>query len=195
VNDDTDNDGVGDLCDPEPTLGRQRVVVFESFVSPSVDWSTDATFVPDAARLDGNLYYRVDVTNVDVYMAGEIKSVHATLQNHIYVAIERTTGTTWYVELLEDPGGTERRFSFMYYDGGFDNAANQDLSTPFAPGPIYWHYGVRATGEAVSEVSLAGQAPTLTGTFLQDVTMGEGIHVFVGGMQIDITGILVVETQ
>jgi hypothetical protein len=36
-----DGDGVGDACDPEPSMARQRIVLFDPFTSLSPGWSIE----------------------------------------------------------------------------------------------------------------------------------------------------------
>jgi hypothetical protein len=199
ANGDTDSDGIGDLCDPEPSNNRQRLLLFESFVSRDARWTTDDGYITDAARLGiagGNLYLSVPINDVDVYVRAVVNTVHPTNQNHFYVAVERTDTTQWYSEILEDPGGTERRFSLMYYNGAFDQHANQNLATAFAPGPLYMKLSVRtATRMVTGTAELGVLSPMATGTYTLDISDGDLLHLFCGGMQIDVTAVMLVETQ
>jgi hypothetical protein len=108
---DTDLDGVGDACDPEPAIKRQSLVTFKPMtggdgLTSTVDGGA-WTRVPDAWRYDGtnygNLFFPLGAENIDLDVAIVIQQVTAApAQLSIAIKPDCDATTFLYGELYDD---------------------------------------------------------------------------------------------
>lgn len=124
---DLDGDQVGDACDPQPTIARQKIVVFDPFRDLTA-WtrSSDESASGDSAVLNANggikALFRPYTSATDLFEIG--------------VMATSTTGTPALVMVNLDTGTTGNYFCEIYDDGAslLQFTYTVDGSTYFHPG-------------------------------------------------------------
>jgi hypothetical protein len=118
--DQTDRDGdfVGDACDPEPLMARQRLVLFDPFVDLS-NWTprSDETSNGDQALLTSlggfSALRRPYVPMTDLFEIGVIADDVGTGQAIVMVNLDTGTAGNYFCELY-DSGTTNLQFTYTF---------------------------------------------------------------------------------
>jgi hypothetical protein len=143
----SDTDLVGDACDSEPTIGRQRLLVFEPCVALSSDWlpqklaepisniSDDCVFGTAATFLARNVNY----ADADITVIGKIVSVSGSDRHQFVIATDFSDGTRhWLNEIFHDSAMSDGpRITFQYVveqTGNYTKIASKAIADPFVPG-------------------------------------------------------------
>jgi len=131
---DLDGDRVGDACDPEPTLARQKLMLFDPFTSLDPMWTiaVDEHTVADELLLaagDGNAryLYRPLIPAHDTFTIGA--SVGPGVGVHlITLALQPINPPgSFYCELYDTSAASSLQYTYTY-----DNTNYTVLPTPFA---------------------------------------------------------------
>lgn len=195
-NRDTDNDGVGDLCDREPASANQTRIMFEPFLAPDAQWSIQGVEQTDSVRMTGgNLWYPLGFDSIDVTVSGELKSIDAQTIHQFFVSADRVVDdNSWYAELVDD--GIDRRFSLMHRElGTYTNVGNFAIPAQVPLGRVTLQMSTDVvTRAATAKIEIGSFSATVSGTYVPDISSAERIRVFVDGYTIDIGSFFVVAT-
>jgi hypothetical protein len=142
---DTDGDGVGDACDPEPNQPRQRIALFATLQpgdQPLVLRGTGVwTQRPDAVEFDGNsdgqLIVRLPFRDAQVSMGFDVLAVLGPTRQHqltLHLTFEGQQ-PLYFVELNEV--ATTENAAITYFDGTrYSAAVAQTLAAGFHTGRV-----------------------------------------------------------
>lgn len=169
---DSDGDGVGDACDPEPALPRQQIIFFDPFTRVDPVWSLNvgATVVNDQLVAPGTtqaIRYGMAYTPLgDTFEVGA--SIGATPTNQYLLALflNQSFGKgARYCELLDD--GTRSLLKYTYTIDGttYPAAAFQDAAVRHANGSGTLTYAVDAGCSSIWHdlpLSAMGTPPAIT---------------------------------
>lgn len=136
---DLDGDRVGDACDPEPSIARQRIVLFDPFTTLDAAWvrSADESVTGDELVLPAGLatprsVYRPLTTTHDTFVAGFQIGPPSAASHLFAVMTAQGTAPLLYCELFDD--GTHT-LMFTYFDGlTFTHPGFTPLVTPLGSG-------------------------------------------------------------
>ncbi len=177
---DTDADGVGDPCDPNPA-GRDTIVLFDPFVDPTAQWS----FLAAPPTLDGESI-RVDTTSGEMAMhlegfvagkdtltvGGEFGATTAVNRRQLTLVASETSLEFLYCEKYEYMGvekwgliWTMDDFLFNTADNGnlVETIANHTFRTSMSLDPIT-HVAGCTTTFPVDKRVLQANIPVVTPT-------------------------------
>ena len=109
---DDDGDGVGNACDPEPTLARQTLTYFTALVgeNPFVRTGNGAlTIAADSLHYDGNgamgLIHTRALVDADVWIGMNIQGIHAGMSRQLALSFTPTANTPQvYVQIYQASG-------------------------------------------------------------------------------------------
>ena len=139
---DTDGDGVGDVCDPNPATPTERIALFDPFTGPRSEW----TFAGPAPTFDGE-HMTVDARGgsfsahlavapgKDVYTFGaHILAIGTGVSRQLTIAAYQGPAD-FYCELY-DSGGP--RMSLTYTPDGvsYPILSNANLQNAIGPGAV-----------------------------------------------------------
>lgn len=122
---DTDGDGVGDACDPEPTNPVQSWLLFAPLTSKPANvsatgatgqWSLDAdswSFAQNA--LPATLFGSITVTDADIWFGADISTVAANSRQ--LAIIIQNSGQPYYYGELYDGTGSSPKAVITHFDG------------------------------------------------------------------------------
>ncbi len=143
---DTDHDGVGDDCDPEPTNPRQRIALFAAMTPDdqpfsfrgSGDWTQRADAMHFDGKFDGSMNYGVALQNAQITIGVDVSAVVGATSQH-QLALGATPDPSLphhYVELNEMLPGLSLA-AVTHFDGtSYSYPAAQLLSTGLHGGQI-----------------------------------------------------------
>jgi len=171
--DDGDGDGVGDACDPRPTLGGDKLDRFEAMAATApfpfaLNPFSSGTFSlsGDALRFDasmgmppdlyGGLTMPVSLGSARVVMGVDVISVLAgqSQQNQIALAVHQGP-PNYFTELNQIPGNFDVA-SVTYYDGSnFSQADGRDLAMGIHTGTVVFQTTQRSTSTVVAVSPIA----------------------------------------
>ncbi len=126
---DGDGDGIGDACDPEPTNGRQHLVLFASMraadqplntAMSTGTWTQNADSIRYDGTAYGGLYMTLAMTNAAFAMGFTVHSAPGTGVQHQLSLYPRgvATGSPFVaVELNQQPTAMAPNAEIPYYDG------------------------------------------------------------------------------
>jgi hypothetical protein len=157
---DTDGDGIGDDCDPEPLLGRQHLALFATMqpsdqpfmLEPGGVQHGDSVYYP----LGGGLAYSLLSTNIRLAVGFDVISVIgsvSTTQHQVMVAAypgsPQGVPTPYvFVELNEGPGYGAANVT--RYDGAsYTSLASQLLTNGIHPGSAFLQSTQTATATSL----------------------------------------------
>lgn len=141
---DSDGDGVGDACDPEPANPRQHRALFATLTPDDQpftltgDWTQGA----DALHFPGDGYGAIDLplaaTSIAVTLGYDVETVEgAGLQHQLAVGVNTgvNNAPAYFIE-LNDAGGLQQA-SISFYNGvNYDSLANASLPNGVHPGQV-----------------------------------------------------------
>jgi hypothetical protein len=165
---DQDGDRVGDACDPEPTLPRQRIVLFDPFASLDPAWIVnEASVQNDELRLDGlsglpvlkRDYQRGD----DLFVVGGgIANARPMTARIFGLIVVDGVGGRYYCEFFDNT--VMSQFQFTYSTDG-TNYTSEGARLPMVP----------VTGGAgMFSMALAGARSTCTTTWRGEDLVAQG---------------------
>ncbi len=138
---DGDGDLVGDACDPEPAIGRQRITLFDPFVTLDPVWMLDAgteriegdQLVMPALGAPSHGLSRVHArANESVTAAFHTGGIGVTTKSIVALQVRAPNRAT-YCELLDM--GTELHLYYTVYDGTtYLHPGQQSATTRLAQG-------------------------------------------------------------
>ncbi len=168
---DTDGDQVGDACDPEPTIPRQRIVLFDPFVSLDPVWIVSGgspSVSNDQLVLDSiGAERRIGRPLVPGH---DLVIVHATTgaigaSNNTVVAIimdDPTVGAQYYCQLWDD-GMSQLNFMYTFTGAIFMNDGRADATNRISNGTGELRFDAAPTS-AHCESNLHAEPLEVTGT-------------------------------
>lgn len=134
---DADGDRVGDACDPEPTVARQRIVMFDPFLSLA-GWtrSSDETADNDAATLNASsgskALFKPYTPQTDEFEIGVTTSLTGPGSQAI-VMINLDAGAGNYYCELYDNGTSLLQFTYTLDGTTFIHPGSTAAPTPLVP--------------------------------------------------------------
>jgi hypothetical protein len=172
---DTDGDGVGDACDPEPAIPRQSLALFAPMTEPASDtlfWSASTgtmTELGDAWHYDGTdgaaVVAKVALADSDIWLGIDIDQVLG-FPRQAAIDIEEAVFTPYYYADCYDAGGNPD-VGIEYADGtGYQALQSKSLPNGIATGALVYHVAVRtaASGTAAFTSTLAWPPESYTTT-------------------------------
>lgn len=139
---DTDGDGVGDVCDPNPTMPTERIALFDPFTGPSPRW----TLAGPAPMFDGE-HMTVDARGgsfsahlavapgKDVYTFGaHILAVGTGFSRQLLIAAYQGPAN-FYCELY-DAGSPRMSLTYTLDAASYPIISNAYLQNAIGPGPV-----------------------------------------------------------
>jgi hypothetical protein len=149
---DGDGDRVGDICDPEPGIPRQQIMLFDPFVTLGSSWERvegSETVVNDELQLLGMNDFRQVRRPItlghDLFMIG---GTSGAAGSGSYVFAIRTTPATppgsFYCEVYDNATTSSLNFTYTFDDVDFPSDGTTNLSTRFANGTGTFIYEVMA---------------------------------------------------
>lgn len=160
ANTDTDSDGVGDDCDPQPSQPNQSIARFDTFETLAGDWNT----VGNAVAMSDQL----------VFGGTGSSSISRPWTNgtSLFIVGFTTNVLTGGAALLSLNAG-ESTSSRLYYCELYDDTFNMALQLTYTlNGMDYIHPGLQSTGQRLSG---------LTGTLEMNTASIKRCHVEYGG--------------
>ncbi len=152
---DSDGDGVDDLCDPHPLEPRERITVFDPFITLDPAWSTSSqnfTVAGDAITLDAVQTFitlrRAGALDHDVMqLAGTFEAESAAGMQHQITLLQSAAGKPeYYCEL--DSTGTDGKLGLTEtLDGVTYNVYTRTTADVISDGPVTLQFAVDAPDE------------------------------------------------
>jgi hypothetical protein len=110
--DDSDGDGVGDVCDPNPGLGTERWVVFATMQAGDQPFDTIAGTTQEAdalqfAVMNQNLTLTRAITTMRIQIGFDIRGLFGTGQRQVAFGIERGAEPYYFIELNDNGAGAD----------------------------------------------------------------------------------------
>ena len=142
---DTDGDGIGDACDPEPTNPRQKLALFATLqpddqpltLNGTGTWTQDTDSVDFDGNQDGELFYTLSATNIRVAVAVDVlaKTNGSGVQHQVAVGFEPEVAPVYFGEVTEQP--SVGMADLAEYDGmAYSSPAAQALADGVHVGSI-----------------------------------------------------------
>jgi hypothetical protein len=149
---DGDGDGVGDVCDPEPAMPRQQLVLFDPFTSLDARWeaSSGASASGDRLFLDGqNGSAIVTLTMPPHHDLFELHGTTGTKgpQNQALFGLFVGTASgpaTYYCELFDDTS-TALQFTYTFDGSSYQHGGSTPATNRLASGSGTFLYDVSPT--------------------------------------------------
>jgi hypothetical protein len=149
---DRDLDGVGDACDPEPTLARQSLAVFLTMSGDSNrpntvegDWQKGDDSWRSSDDKASKLEINAAIENVDLWAGIEVEDLQPRPFPHqVGLSISSTDGVAYhYGEVYRSEAAVPGYVGIMRFDGGlaYQQLASESLRTDFHSGAITLHLG------------------------------------------------------
>jgi hypothetical protein len=110
---DSDGDGVGDVCDPNPAQGTEHWALFATMQAGDVPFSNVTGTTQDAdalhvAAMNQDLpLTRVITTTTRIQLGFEIRGLFGTGQRQIAFGVERGAEPYYFIELNDNGGGAD----------------------------------------------------------------------------------------
>ncbi len=176
---DSDGDGVGDACDPEPTNPRQMLAYFSALLPGDTAFQVAAGVVTpgaDAWTVDGTgsarLTHDAAIDNADIWIGLDITSV-GIIERQITLDLPYTgTDPHYYAEIF-DKGMVEQYVALSHYDGvSYGALVTQPLAGAIHAGAVTVHVATRLPptpwtieiGWPGEPYQVTGAAPMFTAT-------------------------------
>jgi hypothetical protein len=137
---DADGDGVGDACDPEPSVPRQRIALFDPFTGIADGWSTEGNVAFDGERLILSAAGTAAAYSRPLPPGDDLFITHATYTGfggpayHAAVEVEETGTRVFYCEVYGDDGSSRMMLTYTLDGVSFLHDANQPLAESAFPG-------------------------------------------------------------
>lgn len=177
--DDGDGDGVGDACDPNPTVNRDTIALFATMepgqrplvIEPA--GNATVTLLPDSIRFDGalpggadnNLHGAVDMPlvagDVRVAIGFDILAVLPGASGQNQFALKVLAGVPHYFVELNQILPTYDNAEVTYYDGvNYFQQDPQDLANGIHPGLVFMQTTQRVNTGVRLDLSWPGEPYT-----------------------------------
>lgn len=131
---DSDDDGVGDLCDPHPGTPGDHIGVFSSLESGTSPFDDITGFTEDPDGLhhvgDTSVFLTRPFGTARVEIGFDILAIIGTNQHQIGVGIARTSDPYYFAELNDNTGATVRDVAILSYDAVNGYVALDSVTIP-----------------------------------------------------------------
>jgi hypothetical protein len=166
---DGDGDRVGDACDPEPTIGRQQIVVFDGFASLDLAWTSNGgAIISDQLVLDARggtsrQVFRTFTPTNDIFIIGSSTGAGDVSTHHMSFGWRPSSGAgNAYCELYDTGSSTLTQFTWTLNDSTYMHA-----------GTMTWSGARLANGSGTFSFELTAATVSCSSTW-QTVTINTG---------------------
>ncbi len=198
---DGDGDRVGDACDPEPTIARQRIILFDPFTALDPAWTRSQgseAAVGDQLELLAINSYRTLIRPLDLghdtFVVSATSATAGTGQSLFAIQITPTSApSSFYCELYDTGSRSQLQFTSTLDGIDYTGQDRQVLATRFANGAGTFSFEVAATMGRCG-TTWRGQALESVGTIPSGIAREE-VHLFAENVDIRVAYFLQLRTD